>query len=457
MNNNHIQLSELLFEVKQALKVSLSSNYWIVAEISEISTNYSGHCYLELIEKDNNSNGYIAKCKATIWSYKYRMIKPFFETSTGISLQQGIKVLIQVSVEFHELYGISLNITDIDPIYTIGEQERKRREIIVQLTNDGIINLNKQHELPEIPKNIAVISSKTAAGYGDFFNQLQNNKAGYCFHIQLFPAIMQGDKAEESIIAALDAIYSYESIFDIVVIIRGGGSQSDLSCFDNYSLASNIAQFPLPILTGIGHDKDSTIADIVAHTQLKTPTAVAEYLISLFDEVSEYIETLQIDFENEVRQILQKNNEVINTHLQSIQYITKNILSHNKHKLNYKTTEVEKIVSHFTKNKKNSLSNFSILLKHKLDFVFKQAKMQHVEYRNKLSYVSEKQIVNQKNKLSILNEKIKQFDPSQILEKGFSITVDSKGRIIKNSNNVNQGDTIKTIVAKGEIISIVKV
>jgi exodeoxyribonuclease VII large subunit len=277
--NEAIKLSELNGLVRKVVTDAFPEKIWVIGEISEMKINRNGHCYLNLIEKDEATDTVVAQARATIWSYTFRMLRPYFETTTGQILIEGLKVLVNVSVEFHELYGYSLNIQDIDPTYTLGDMARRRREIIARLTDEGVLDMNKEVEFPLAPQKIAVISSETAAGYRDFTDHLLNNPAGYIFYPKLFPAVMQGSQTEISVIEALDHIYEYEDLFDVVVIIRGGGSQIDLSCFDNYNLAYHITQFPLPVITGIGHEKDNTIVDLVAHTRLKTPTAVAEFLI----------------------------------------------------------------------------------------------------------------------------------------------------------------------------------
>lgn len=284
MEEQTISLYELNNLVKQALRRHLPDTYWIEAELSDVRSNYSGHCYLEFVQKDASGNTLIAKARGTIWSNVYKMLKPYFEEETGQAFASGIKVRVCVSVEFHELYGHSLTVVDIDPTYTVGDMVRKRREILRRLEEEGVLDLNKELDFPMLPQRIAVISSATAAGYGDFCNQLERNPYGLVFYLKLFPAIMQGERVEESIIAALDRIYAEMEHWDAVVIIRGGGATSDLSGFDSYDLAANCAQFPLPIITGIGHERDDTVIDSVVHTRVKTPTAAAEFLISCMYE-----------------------------------------------------------------------------------------------------------------------------------------------------------------------------
>ena len=296
-----LSLYDLNALVRRSLEQCLPDEYWVQAELSDVRTNSTGHCYLEFIQKDPRSNNLIAKARGTIWANVYRLLKPYFEESTGQAFVSGIKVLVQVTVSFHELYGYSLTVQDIDPTYTLGDMARRRREILKQLEEEGVLTLNKELEMPVLPQRIAVVSSPTAAGYGDFCHQLKNNSRGFFFHTELFPALMQGDRVEESVLSALDAILNRQEDFDAVVIIRGGGATSDLSGFDTYLLAAACAQFPLPIITGIGHERDDTVLDSVAHTRVKTPTAAAEYLINCMDLAADELEVLISQLHESVR------------------------------------------------------------------------------------------------------------------------------------------------------------
>ena len=254
--NNPIAVSllELNSRIKSGIRQAFPDIVWVIAEISEVNINQSGHCYLELIEKNELTNQISARVKATIWAFTFRKLQPFFESMTGQHLSPGMKILVMAGVDFHEIYGLSLNIKDIDPTYTLGDTARKRQEIIDRLKAEGVYHLNKELELPLVPQRIAVISSSTAAGLGDFMNQLTNNRYGYGFTIALFHSIMQGEEAEESVVAAMEEIFSSIESFDVVVIIRGGGSQADLDCFNSYWMCYHITQFPIPVITGIGHD-----------------------------------------------------------------------------------------------------------------------------------------------------------------------------------------------------------
>ena len=270
-------LFELNCTVRGVLRETLRQAVWVVAEVSDLRVASNGHCYLELVQKDGQSGSLVAKARATIWRSRYFALSQDFSRLTGQSLQSGLKIMVRVSVVFHELYGYSLDISDIDPSYTLGDIQAQRRAIIARLEAEGVMHLNRGLPLPRLLRRVAVVSSETAAGYGDFCNQLA--QSGFAFELKLFPAVMQGDRVEESIIAALDAIAAEAGRWDVVAIIRGGGATTDLHGFDTYLLAANVAQFPLPVLTGIGHERDETILDLVAHKRLKTPTAVAAFLV----------------------------------------------------------------------------------------------------------------------------------------------------------------------------------
>ena len=277
--SNAISLYALTTLIRRTIEQNLPGAHLVIAEIQSLSVNRSGHAYLDLVEKSENGVQLLAQARATIWASQFRMIKAYFESTTGRLLQAGIKIMVKAKVSYHEIYGLSLNITDILPEYTAGEIAMQRQRTINQLKSDGIYDMNKELRLPMLVQRVAVISSATAAGYGDFCKQLQGNQYGYYFRTTLFEAAVQGDGAAASIIQQLDYIAEMRDEFDCVAIIRGGGSKTDLACFDELSICQHICQFPLPIITGIGHDRDESIADLVANTPLKTPTAVAQFLI----------------------------------------------------------------------------------------------------------------------------------------------------------------------------------
>lgn len=281
-------LSELCGWIQAMVENDLPDRYWVRAEIASMSVR--GHCYMELVEKAENGI-LAAKVRATCWSNVYSLLSAYFAQETGQVLHAGLQVLLQVSVTFHAVYGLSLNVLNIDPTYTLGDLAKQRQATIRQLTEDGVMELQRALPVPSLVRRVAVISSADAAGYGDFCDQLLHNRFGYAFHTQLYPAVMQGDTAAKSIIQALTSIAEQEEEWDVVVIIRGGGATTDLSCFDDYMLASHCAQFPLPIIAGIGHTRDVSVVDMVVHSSVKTPTAAAEWLI---ERVAKQVERLNL-------------------------------------------------------------------------------------------------------------------------------------------------------------------
>ena len=405
-----LSLYDLNALVRRSLEQCLPDEYWVQAELSDVRTNSTGHCYLEFIQKDPRSNNLIAKARGTIWANVYRLLKPYFEESTGQAFVSGIKVLVQVTVSFHELYGYSLTVQDIDPTYTLGDMARRRREILKQLEEEGVLTLNKELEMPVLPQRIAVVSSPTAAGYGDFCHQLKNNSRGFFFHTELFPALMQGDRVEESVLSALDAILNRQEDFDAVVIIRGGGATSDLSGFDTYLLAAACAQFPLPIITGIGHERDDTVLDSVAHTRVKTPTAAAEYLINCMDLAADELEVLISQLHESVRSRL--------------------------------TEEHRKLISY-----RNRIP--SAVVRRVSD-----AKLAFLTTRKDISLAVQTLLSRQRHRLELLQQRLADASPEKMLARGYSITL-KDGKVVKNGDVLQLNDEIVTRLYQGEIVSIV--
>lgn len=376
-------LSELCAEIQETLECKQLEHYWVRAEIASISVR--GHCYMELIEK-SDTGILAAKLRATCWSNVYNILSPYFLQYTGHYLSVGMQVLLEVSIEFHAVYGLSLNIWNIDPNYTLGDLARQRQETINQLIKDGVLELQKQLTLPMLIRRIAVISSVDAAGYGDFCHQIQTNRHHFVFQTQLYAATMQGDSAAHSIIQALNAIAKQENEWDLVVIIRGGGATTDLSCFDDYNLACHCAQFPLPIITGIGHTRDISVVDMVAHTSVKTPTAAAEWVI-------QYV-TLQFE------------------HLEQL------------------NARLQRTVQLATNKEHNRLS------------LYKQ--------RIKSSFL---QIVSrERGKLELWDKTIALHSPKRIFQMGYSLTY-INGQVLRDCQQVKQGDIIQTHLANGSIQS----
>lgn len=382
--------------------------YWVEAELSECRES-RGHCYMELIQKDEQTATPIAKASAKCWANKWLTIRPYFERTTGQQLHAGMKVLLQVYPQFHEAYGFSWIVTDIDPTYTLGDMARKRQEIIQKLKAEGVFDLQKELQLPVFCQRIAVISSQTAAGYGDFCNQLADNPYGFKFETQLFPAIMQGEGVEQSIISALEQIYDMP--FDCVVIIRGGGATSDMSGFDTLALAENVANFPIPIITGIGHERDESILDMISHTRVKTPTAAAALLIDHLKGVLETIEGAQSMITHYVQQKL----SIANSQLSIISEAIPRLFSI------VKTRQEAKIDALYTR----------------------------------LPMLIERRLTSERHRLQLMDEKLKALDPTLLLARGYSITMHN-GRAVKDASQLPPGAEIETRLAKGTIHSVIK-
>ena len=331
-------LLELCEWIQEVVENELPDRYWVRAEIASMSVR--GHCYMELVEK--SENGILAaKMRATCWSNVYALLSAYFAQETGQSLHVGLQVLLEVSVEYHAVYGLSLNVWSIDPTYTLGDLAKQRQATIRQLTEDGVMELQRALEVPSLPRRVAVISSADAAGYGDFCDQLKNNRFGFAFVTQLYPAVVQGDTAARSVVNALGAIAAQEEEWDVVVIIRGGGASTDLSCFDDYMLASHCAQFPLPIVAGIGHTRDVSVVDMVVHTSVKTPTAAAEWLVERVAEQVERVGGLQLRLERAVQEAVNKEKNRLVVYHQRMMSTVYQALAREKGKLNLWQKTVE--------------------------------------------------------------------------------------------------------------------
>lgn len=449
-----LSLLELNREVKKIVKENTERFYWIIAEISGLKVNYSGHCYLELVQKDEDSDKVIAQSRATIWAPNFRMIKPYFETTTGQPLVEGLSVLVRVSVEFHELYGLSLNITDIEPDYTVGELAVRRQKIIARLTEEGVIGMNQELELATPCRKIAIISSSTAAGYGDFCDQLVNNVYGYKFYIKLFPAQMQGAGAEQSIIDAMDKIYGHESFFDAVVIIRGGGSQADLSCFNSYWLSYNITQFPLPVFTGIGHEQDDSVADMVAHTRLKTPTAVAAFLIENMSCLDEQLEEISTALFSNTRDHLMQIRENLDLITHQFYGVTKDAVQNEKRNIDRSFYKLSRYSTAGLVNKKNTLSRSIKKLGRISSSDISEKKYTLLLNHELIRQLTKHSLSDKKQELLNFSERINYLDPKHVLGRGYSITL-ANGKVVRDAKKVTEDEVIETILEKGKLKSTV--
>jgi exodeoxyribonuclease VII large subunit len=447
-----ISLTELQLMIRDSLYLALPDFYWVTAEIAELKENSSGHCYIELIEKNTDEKNVKARVRAIIWSNRYRFLKAFFENSTGETLREGLKVLVKIKVEYHELYGLSLLISDIDPAFTIGEMAIRRQQIIKRLEQEGVFTMNKQLTFPSAPQRIAVISSKNAAGFTDFLNHLKGNSYGYVFYTALFESILQGSDTEQSVINALDRIAVNSDLFDVVVIIRGGGSQSDLSWFDSYNIAYHVTQFPLPVLTGIGHDKDISVTDMVAYTALKTPTAVADFIIDTVSMTENEIIKAGSDIIDASRIIIERNKTRINTSAIRLFPVARLMVGEVKDKLSARIIELNnrgrELIYRATFIPENFKSRLSSSVKSLLS-----------ENNSSLERSNKSIVSSTLNLLTVTNVKVKSLEgtlqllnPENVLHRGYSIT-SINGKIIRSTSQVAEGDTIDTQIIDGSVRS----
>ena len=440
-SEQHITLLELNRLVREVIECEMPNEYWVEAELSECREN-RGHCYMELVQYDEDRAATpLARASAKCWASKWMLIRPGFERVTGQRLHAGMKVLLKVNAQFHEAFGFSWIVTDIDPTYTLGDMARKRQEIIRQLKTEGVFDLQKELRLPLFCQRIAVISSETAAGYGDFCNQLADNPYGFQFETHLFPATMQGEGVEQSIIDALEKIFSWSEEFvtlltprkfDAVVIIRGGGATADLSGFDTLALAENVANFPLPIITGIGHDRDESILDMVSHTRVKTPTAAAAFLIDHLKTVLDAIN----DAQDRITGYTQQKLSVLKAQLSAIAETLPRIFNavRTRHEARLDTL------------------NSRILSSVRQSLITHQSKISAFEDR--IPILLDRRLMTEKHRLQLIEEKAKSLDPALLLRRGYSITL-KDGHALRDTAALHPGDEIETRLANGTVRSTV--
>ncbi len=428
----HLTLYELNGLVRKVIETTLTQEYWVEAELSECRENH-GHCYMELIEKDGASNTPVAKASAKCWRSTWMVIRPYFERITGQSLAKGMKVLLKVYPQFHEQYGFSWIVTDINPEFTLGDMARKRQEIIRQLKSEGVFDLQKELVIPMFAQNIAVISSATAAGYGDFCNQLSDNDYGFVFQTELFTAVMQGERVEESVIAALDRINDRIDDFDVVVIIRGGGGTADFSGFDTLALAENVANFPLPIITGIGHDRDECVLDMVSNTRVKTPTAAAALLIDNLARVYTFLQDAQ--------------NAIVNN--------IEHALDYEKMRLDRLVRQIPLLFSMVKTKEEARLENAAMALRSASDACMQSKRLAYTTVVRLLHNAQGHLLDDYRNHLKQLELQLRTLDPKRMLRYGYSITR-INGHAIRDAKELKPGSEIETTLEKGTIKSIVR-
>ena len=433
MFKSHLSLYELNSLVRDVISMSLPDSYWVEAELSEAREGYGGHCYMELIEKDEHSNTPIAKAHASCWRNRWMLLKPHFERVTGQRIHAGMKVLLKVHAQFHENYGFSWIVDDIDPTYTMGDMARKRMEIIQTLKEEGVFDLQKELKLPMFCQRIAVISSATAAGYGDFCNQLADNGYGLQFTTALFAATMQGEGVEQSVISALNRINEEWEQWDCVVIIRGGGATSDLSGFDTLALAENVANFPLPIITGIGHERDESVLDMISFQRVKTPTAAAAFLVDHLTEVYARIEDAQEAIVNYVKRRLQVE----------------------RMKFERLSTQIPTLFSLVKVRQSNRLDQLLNRLKVKAERIPADGLHRLEMLEARLKEPVARKLERELHRVEMLSQRAIAQDPERLLSRGYSITL-KDGKSIKDASQLKAGDEIETRFAKGVAKAVVK-
>lgn len=464
-------LSGLMSELQMVIRSSFDHSYWVVAELANVSGSARGHMYMELVEKSNHQ--IIAKARANLWSSRRQQIMHAFEDITKETVKAGMKVLLQLSVDFHPVYGLSFQVLDIDPSYSLGELERQKQETIKRLQEEDLLDFNKQYVLPIALQNMAVISSETAAGFQDFMNQLEQNTNAYQFNVKLYPAIMQGDKAPESIINALEKLEATGIDYDALVIIRGGGSNLDLACFDDYALNARLAQSYFPIFSGIGHERDQSVTDMIAHTRLKTPTAVAEHIIQHnFDfetqvkDLFSFVLKSSLDYIGEQKYQMEKGSsrmakasfELIHSEKSEIRELsfianqsTMELIHQNKSQIQQYKNDVLYLSKSLIKGQEQNLEYHKRNVgRHSKDFLHRE-KSGMYPVKQLIHYVS-LNIDKETNRLDYIKQLIKVSNPENLLKRGFSITRQN-GKAITDSALLEEGMNIETQLAEGSIKS----
>jgi len=428
----HISLYDLLCEVHRRIDAAFPLPVWVVAEISELKVNYSGHCYMELVEKGEGERLPRAKCSAVVWRSQWGAISSYFASATGRELAAGMKVLLRASVIFHEAYGLSLQISDIDPAYTLGEMEHQRQATIAMLREEGVFDMNRTLDMPAVPQRVAVISSRNAAGYQDFMNELAASP--YRFEVTLFDAYMQGGAAEGSIVGALEAVAGRMERYDVVALIRGGGATSDLAAFDSYRLCSHLAQFPLPVITGVGHDKDQSVADMVAAVALKTPTAVARWLVDSLDAFDASLTASREQVEDLVGELLDDEKEMFSGIALNLQIL----------------------VTTFARRVEARLGSLDASLPRYAEMVVAKLRVgldaQAAAARQAAAAACEAA----SRRLDSAQSVAAAHDPARILALGFALVRDRKGKVVKTAAGLAPGDRINVSLSKGGLQAVVE-
>ena len=432
MGETAISLVEFNRRIGGLLHDASVQRCWVVAETSDVRQS-GGHCYLELVQKDAQTGQTLARMRGIVWASVYARLRCEFERATGQPFASGMNVMVEVSANFHEQYGLSVVITGINPTYTLGDMARQRLEILNRLRREGIIDLNKQLPWVDVAQRVAVISAAGAAGYGDFMNQLHNNPSGIKFYTCLFPAVMQGQSTVTSVIAALERINDYADLFDCVVIIRGGGSTSDLNSFDNYDLAANVAQFPLPVICGIGHDRDNTVVDSVASVRVKTPTAAAEWLLDRAQSALDHVNAL-------TDMVVDSATQMLSGARQQLAYFTSGI-----------PLMADNIVVRHRARLQQIAAAIPVVAARRIDGVGKDLAFAS----QRVAMAARQCVANERQRVTGLEKQVELLSPDRVLRRGYSLTL-RDGHVVTSASSLRAGDSLVTRFADGERTSVVE-
>jgi exodeoxyribonuclease VII large subunit len=450
MKNDFITLSQLNGLIQEVFEMNFIEDIWLVAEIAELRVAGAGHCYLELVEKKGEK--IVARIRANIWSYQYQRIANDFYAATGSKLQKGMKVLLSIGVSYHALYGISLVVKNIDTNYSLGDLERRKKEILEQLVKENLLDRNRALNLELVPKRIAVISSETAAGFGDFMNQIKNNENSYISTIELFKSIMQGDTLGSSIVGALIKIHERLNEFDCVVIIRGGGASLDLAGFDNYDLAKAVARFPLPVITGVGHERDDTVIDHVSYQKVKTPTAAADFILSKFSDFESYFEGLREGLIYFTKERVTRNKNLVKNLSFSLKNSTQKKVEYERLKLNKIESELPHKGRAFLKGNSSKLLEFGNKIAKGQAVLVARENQKINLLKQRLIFTPKKFLSNKRSEIGIHNKTLKLLHPDNVLNRGYALVYKANS-IVTKSRKLQEGDEIKVKMKDGIIKS----
>ncbi len=447
-------LFELTKSIESVIGKTYQRSYWIRAEIAKLNFYpKSGHCYPDLVEKENGTT--LAQIRATIWAGPFQLINRKFLEITRENLSDGMKVLVLATVVFHPVHGLTLQISDIDPSFSLGEMARERNESIARLKKEGLYDLNRNLSFPLLPKRVAIISVETSKGYHDFMNIIGHNENKYPLFTMLFPALLQGAGAITSIRQQLARIKKVMHHFDVVIIIRGGGGDVGLSSFDNYQLASAVASFPLPVISGIGHATNETVVELVAHSNKITPTEVAYFLLERIHQFAQRVQDAEFAVVDWADSLLEKNQQFLAYLAQRLGQRTSGLISDHQHLLNRKGWILEKALQSKSIQHNLYLKRLSEQLESSVNKMFTNHSDQLFSQTKNLTKYVPQQIIRARQKLTLLEQKSQLLDPVNVLKRGFSITTHN-GQFISDASQLKPGEEMETRFYQGKTISVIK-